>query len=332
MRLGFFTSLLLHAALLVWALVSIAQTREFKVPDPEPIASDVITESELAQLRKGSRTAKLDDAVAKDVLKPDEAIKDTPKPKPVNTPPPPPPPPVEAEVKPPEPEKPAEPPPPAAKSEPDKAALDKVLDEVALQKVIEDEKKKADAAAKAKSEADAKAKAVADAKAKALAKAKADAKAKAKAIADAKARSERIAALIDKAPDPKQAAAAAPASATPTKAVGPVKGARDGADAANQGNALLGKIIEKVKTCWNIQAGGSEASAQAPKIRFELNRDGSLRGDPKVVNNQGSPQFQLAADAAKRALIECQNYDLPADKYEVWKIVTLDFDPREMFQ
>ena len=50
------------------------------------------------------------------------------------------------------------------------------------------------------------------------------------------------------------------------------------------------------------------------------------------MNPQGSAQFQLAADAAKRAVLLCQNYELPPDKYDMWRRVTLDFDPREMFR
>ena len=350
MRLGFAISMFLHSALLAWALVSFAEPREFKVPEPEPVSADVITESDLVKIRQGSRTATLENAMQKDVLKPDEAQKDTPKPKPVQAKAEPPPPAAEPEVKPPEPEKPAEPPPPAAapKEAPDQLAMLEKLDEAARQEALEKQRTaEAAAKAKAKAEADAKAQSEADAKAKAKAKAVADAKAKAKAkaIADAKAKaiadakektkaeSARLSALIDKAPDPKQAAAAAPAPAVPTTARGPVKGSAEGRDAINAGKqGLLGKIVDKVKTCWNIQAGGSEASSQVPVIRFELNRDGSIRGEPRVMNYQSSPQFQLAADAAKRALIECQKYELPADKYDQWKLVTLEFDPREMFQ
>ena len=341
MRLGLAISMVLHAALLAWALVSIAEPREFKIPEPEPILADVITESQLIQLRKGSRDAKLDDAMAKDVPKPDEAVKETPKPKPVvATPPPPPPPPPEPEVKPPEPV--AEPPPPAPKEAPDQLAMLEKLDDVAQQQALE--KQRTEAAARAKAEDDRRKaeelKKKADEKKKAADKKAADKKkADEKKRQDlakaekAKAESARISALIDKAPDPKQAPASAPTPAAPTTAKGPVKGDPTGRDAANAGKqGLLGKIVDKVKTCWNIQAGGSEASSQVPVIRFELNRDGSIRGAPRVMNDQTSPQFRLAADAAMRALIECQKYELPADKYDQWKLVTLEFDPREMFQ
>lgn len=356
MKFGFAISVVLHSALLLWALVSIAATREFKPTEAEPIIAEMITQSDLNKLRQGARNAKLDDAQAKDLQKTDQPKKEAPKPKPVATPPPaaePPPPPPEEAPKPPEP-KAAEPPPPKApeppKIEPDKAALDQKLDELAMLQAAE-EKRKADAAAKAaadaQAKADAKAKADADAKTKADAKARADkAKAEAKARADAKAKAEalakekakstadRVAALLDKTPDPKEAPAAAPQPAAPTKAKGPVKGAAEGRDSQNAGNEasmLLGMIVSKVKTCWNIQAGGEGVSQLVPVIRFELNRDGSVRGTPRVMNPQGTPQFQAAADAAMRAVLGCQNYELPADKYDKWKLVTLEFDPSQMF-
>lgn len=331
---------------------------EFKIPPPDPVVTDIISEADLTKIRQGSRTAKLDEAQAKESPSKDTPKKEAPKPKPVTaTPPPaaaeppPPPPPPKEEVKPPEPPEPvkAEPPKPEPpKPEPDKAALDQKLEELAMLQAAED-KRKADAA-KAKAEADAaKAKAEADAKAKALAKAradkaKADAKAKAdKAKADALAKekqkldTDRLSALLDKSPDPKSAPAAAPNPAVATKDKGPVKGAPDGRDprnAANEASRLLGMIVGRIRDrgCWNIQAGGQLAASQVPRIQFDLNRDGSVRGEPRVMNPQASPEFQLAADAAKSAVLKCQNFDLPPDKYDLWKRVTLDFDPREMFQ
>ena len=375
MRFGLVTSSILHAVLLLWALLEVHAAKPLDLPKHEALFTEMITPGELNKLRQGSRTAKLDDATPKETPKPSESTKDAPKPRPAAAPPPPlaapPPPAPKVEPTPPEPPQAAEPPPPLPVKveapppplppvEPDKASLEKKLEELALEKAAEDQRRAdaeakaaadSKAAAEAKAKADAEAKAKADAKAKALAKAKADAKAKAeaKAKADAKAKAEadakskdkskldsdRIAALLDKTPDPKDAPATAPAPATPTKAKGPVKGARDGRDAANaatEAAMLLGMIVGKVKDCWNIQAGGEMASSQVPKIQFDLNRDGSLNGAPRVLNQQGSPQFKLAADAAMSAVIRCQNYDLPADKYDIWKRVTLDFDPREMFQ
>lgn len=356
MRLGLVVSSVLHAALLLWALVSVHVTTPLNLPKDDPIAVDTITPSELTQLRQGSRTAKLEDAEAQEAPKPSDAQKQPPKPKPkpVATPPPPaaepPPATAEKEPTPPEPPK-VEPPPPekveAAKPpEPDKEAMEKKLEELAMQQAADEaaakQKAEAEAKAKAKAEAEAKAKAIAkakaEAKAKAIAKAKAEAKAKADAEAKSREKSKSVVAsakaLLDKSPDESAPAANAAPPEKPTKAKGPVKGAAEGRDrinSASEEQMLLGKIRSRISQCWNIQAGMEGAAALIPVVEFQLNRDGSVRGMPRVVNNQPSPAFQSAADAALRAVIECQNYDLPAEKYDMWEIVRVRFDPSQMF-
>ncbi len=379
MTFGLVISVVLHVSLLGFALVSVAATppREPKLPTPEPIIADVITASELNQMRKGVREAKLDEAMAKDVKKPDEAKNDTPKPKPVvATPPPPaaaePPPPVPEPPKPVEVAK-AEPPPPPVKSpeppkepeppkpEPDKAALDKVLDDLALQKADEEKAKSeqaaqakaaaaAKAAAEAKAEADAQAKAEKLAKEKAdkLAKEKADKLAKEKALKLAKERADKLAkekakqldtsklsALLDKTPDPKQAAAANEAPTKPTKAVGPVKGDAQGRDqtiSANEASFLAGLMRQAVSRCWNINAGVDGIQNMVVKIDVRFSASGDIIGQPRVVNSQPSPIFRDAANSAVRALVQCQPYALPPDKFTGgWEHMILTFDPARMF-
>lgn len=368
MTFGLVISVVLHASLLGFALVSVASTppREPKLPSPEPIVADVISASDLNRMRKGVREAKLEEAMAKDVKKPDEAKKDTPKPKPIAAQPPPP---AAAEPPPPTPEPPkpvevakAEPPPPAKtpeppKPEPDTSALDQKLEELALQKAAEEK-----AAAEAKAAADAKSKAEADAKAKAAAKEKADKLAKEKADKLAKEKADklakekaaklakekadklaklkemdakRIAALLDKTPDSKQAPAANEAPTKPTTAKGPVRGDAQGKDttiSANEASFLAGLMRQAVSRCWNINAGLDGIQQMVVKVEVRLTRDGRLSGQPRVVNTQSSPVFRDAADSAVRALVQCEPYVLPPDKYEGgWEHMILTFDPARMF-
>ena len=53
MRIGLAISVLLHAALLAWAVVSIAETHEMKLPQPDPIIAEVVSASELNRMRQG---------------------------------------------------------------------------------------------------------------------------------------------------------------------------------------------------------------------------------------------------------------------------------------
>ncbi len=174
------------------------------MPTIEPIAVDMISPSELTRITKGSRSATLKEAIAKESPQNDPTPKEAPRPRIQSAPPPPPPPAAE----PPAPTPPTPPPPPAAAAPPppppaptppapvpDRSALEQKLADLALQQAEDakrDAQAKAEAEAKARAEADAKAKADAEAKARAEAeaKAKADAEAKARAEAEAKAKAE----------------------------------------------------------------------------------------------------------------------------------------------
>ena len=41
--------------------------------------------------------------------------------------------------------------------------------------------------------------------------------------------------------------------------------------------------------------------------------------------------FRSAAENARRAILSCQPFDLPARKYDVWSSAKFNFNPREMF-
>ena len=42
------------------------------------------------------------------------------------------------------------------------------------------------------------------------------------------------------------------------------------------------------------------------------------------------PYYRAAAESARRAIMGCQNYTLPADSYDQWSELTLNFNPAEM--
>ena len=63
MRGGLATSIALHAAILGWALFTIQAQRELRVPEPEPIAVDLVNASDLTKLRQGVSNEELADLV-----------------------------------------------------------------------------------------------------------------------------------------------------------------------------------------------------------------------------------------------------------------------------
>jgi outer membrane biosynthesis protein TonB len=140
---------------------------------------------------------------------------------------------------------------------------------------------------------------------------------------------DRIAALLNKVPD----AAPPPSSVSDLLEDAPQEPARgqsDGRDmtmSVNEMDALRARIAQ----CWSPPPGGLGADAIVVRLRMQLNEDGSLTGLPQVVNSDSSPFFRAAADAAVRAVAQCQPYTLPSGKFALWRDMILNFDPRRMY-
>jgi hypothetical protein len=68
------------------------------------------------------------------------------------------------------------------------------------------------------------------------------------------------------------------------------------------------------------------------KVHFMLNQDGSVRGQPEVLNGSSDPLFDTTAQSAISAVMECQSYSdiFPLDKYDLWKDNTFNFNPNMM--
>ena len=108
------------------------------------------------------------------------------------------------------------------------------------------------------------------------------------------------------------------------------------AEADAQGNdqavtaTLINALTSKVKGCFNVPPAARDADISV-RIHFLLNQDGSVNGQPEVASMNSDPIFDATARAAVSAILECQNYDLPPDQYELWKDNTLDFNPNLLF-
>lgn len=91
-------------------------------------------------------------------------------------------------------------------------------------------------------------------------------------------------------------------------------------------DALRGQVSQ----CWSPPAGVSEAGSLRVTIRMRLDPSGGLEGRPEIVDGGGSGIARAAAEAALRAVIRCAPYTLPAEKYDTWSEVLLNFDPSQM--
>lgn len=111
-----------------------------------------------------------------------------------------------------------------------------------------------------------------------------------------------------------------------------------GAPAAKVGpaqvSALNAAIGRQLKPHWRGKAPeGADAELLVTRVRFRLNRDGSLAGEPQVVSTTGQTaanqaQVSRHQEQAIRAVKLAAPFNLPDDLYEGWKVITTNFDRR----
>ncbi|WP_417687014.1 cell envelope biogenesis protein TolA [Roseibium sp.] len=108
-------------------------------------------------------------------------------------------------------------------------------------------------------------------------------------------------------------------------------GSRRGAEDVRMSQSELDALRSQVAQCWNPPVGAVGAETLAVKVKFELDRSGQVSASPEVLNSGSSPAFRAAASSAVRAIMRCAPYSsLPADKYDAWQEVIINFDPREL--
>lgn len=91
-------------------------------------------------------------------------------------------------------------------------------------------------------------------------------------------------------------------------------------------------LRQRLGSCWSIPAGAEGGDALRVSVRFRLDRSGNLEGRPEVVKGGASSGAgRIAAESAVRAVQKCEPFNLPADKYETWAEVIVNFDPSDMF-
>ena len=293
MKTGFVLSILLHAALLTWAVVKITTPREFKVTEVKTVSVDFTTIADLTRIKAGvkkpKKTPKASTKKPKPKAKPKAKV--APKPKKVK----------KVAVLPPKPKVLAK---PKVKPKPKKAKPKpkpkKVAKKTPVKKKILPKKKKRVVKKRKKKSFDPD---------------------KISALLN-RIPNAKPAAADNDLPPIKQAA---------VKKARPERGRVDGLDARMTMNEI-DAFRAQVSRCWNPPVGGLGADRLVVKMRLKLKRDGMLDNPPQLMNLQSSPFFAAASDAALRAVWQCQPYDMPVKKYPVWRDMILNFDPREMFQ
>ena len=110
-----------------------------------------------------------------------------------------------------------------------------------------------------------------------------------------------------------------------------------GAEKTTAGEKLtaseMDALRQQIQKCWNPPFGVADSEGLVVKIKMQLNQAGEIEGRPEVVSGGGaSGVARAAADSARRAVMICAPYRLPADKYDTWKDVVVNFDPTQMFR
>ena len=83
-----------------------------------------------------------------------------------------------------------------------------------------------------------------------------------------------------------------------------------------------------------MPVGLAEARDLIVTVRIQFNQDGSLSADPTLMNQRQRIRRSRSRPKARCArCARCAPYSfMPVAKYEAWKDVEVDFDPRDMFR
>jgi len=136
---------------------------------------------------------------------------------------------------------------------------------------------------------------------------------------------DQVAELLDKRDPRRQIAAAETLNNTPNL------GAASGAQAAQMSQSEIDALRARISSCWSPPPGVDANSKVYVVLRVLFKPDGSLAGDPVLVEGTASSLGPALADSAKRALLLCQPFTMlmPAH-YDQWKDLELKFDPHEL--
>ena len=109
--------------------------------------------------------------------------------------------------------------------------------------------------------------------------------------------------------------------------------ATEATGAANMATATLADALRsQIRNCWNPIPGAPNPADQVVSFGLRLNRDGTVAA-LELLTMSGNAYTAAAAEAASRAIYQCQPYRLPVERYSQWQeFRPLRFDPRQMLQ
>ncbi|MBX9944481.1 MAG: hypothetical protein K2Y40_10415 [Reyranella sp.] len=92
-------------------------------------------------------------------------------------------------------------------------------------------------------------------------------------------------------------------------------------------------VRSKIRPCWNFPAGVRDQAGLIVTLVVQMNQDGTpVKAELKDTGRYNNdPTYRAAADAAHRAIMNprCQPWPLSAEKFNNWRTITFNFDPRD---
>lgn len=93
-------------------------------------------------------------------------------------------------------------------------------------------------------------------------------------------------------------------------------------------------VRQKISKCWIVPNGVRGAKDLVVPIDMKISRDGTVV-DAKIVDKgkMSDITYRATAESAQRAAVDpnCQPLPLNPEKYEQWKEMRLNFDPKDMY-
>jgi outer membrane biosynthesis protein TonB len=98
----------------------------------------------------------------------------------------------------------------------------------------------------------------------------------------------------------------------------------------------IDSIKRQIERCWLVPAaiGAKDVEEMLVQVRLKLNPDGTLR-ESRIVDRfrmETNATYKAVAESALRAIRNprCSRFNLPLQKFDVWKDMVLRFNPSEM--
>ena len=98
---------------------------------------------------------------------------------------------------------------------------------------------------------------------------------------------------------------------------------------------LSDALRSEIAPCWSPPVDAPNPSDLVVEFELFLNPDGSVARPPQLAASSAAAAAnnsytRAAAEAARRAIYTCAPYKLPANQYNQWRDIEIQFDPRQM--